>query len=66
MYSRKGRNGLGVNGVLGALPSKLDGLCDPWVKGISVDGWKQARLVDHVPVQGENFDILQAGLCFDP
>lgn len=39
---------------------------NPAVKGISVDGWKQARLVDHVPVQGENFDILQAGLCFDP
>ena len=25
---------------------------DPAVKGIPVDGWKQARLVDHVPIQG--------------
>lgn len=39
---------------------------DPAVKGIPVDGWKQARLVDHVPIQGENFDILQPSLCFDP
>jgi len=39
---------------------------DPAVKGIPVDGWKQARLVDHVTIQGDNFDILQASLCFDP
>jgi hypothetical protein len=39
---------------------------DPTVKGIPVDGWKQARLVDHVPIQAENFNILQPSLCFDP